>query len=259
MSGRAQGAVCGRGPGGSTVRAPGVAAARRTGATLVLHVRRHAQEGFWGLALLAGLVAAVLLAALGAEPGRWWRAVVAGELCITSFYFAAVQVLRERRDGTLLAGAVSPLRAGEYLWALVGALALLACAETGALVLVVQGAAVQWALLAGGVVMVSALYSLYGVGVVVGYRSISAFLMPSGLWTLVLGLPLAPLVGLPSGWWLWLHPLHPALVLVDAAVAPTPPTGLGAAAVVGCAWVLLAAGLASRRLDGVLHEPGAQS
>lgn len=240
-------------------RAAWTSSAWRSAATLRLHMRRHFQEGFWLVALLAGLIGAAFLLAVGAEPGQWWRAVVLGELCITSFYFAAVQVLRERGDGTLAARAVSPLRTGEYLGTLAGALALIACAEIGALVLVVHGPAGQWALLGAGVVMISVIYSLYGVCVVVGYRSVSAFLMPSGAWTLVLGLPLAPLLGLPGGWWLWLHPLYPALVLVDAAFTADSPIRLVAAVALGCLWVLLAARIASSRLESVLRPCGAVS
>ncbi|SYZ32926.1 Fluoroquinolones export permease protein Rv2687c/MT2761 [Propionibacterium australiense] len=224
------------------------AAMRRGAATLLLDLRRQAQEGFWLVALLAGLIVAALLGALATDLHRWWPMIVLGELTITSFYFAAVQVLRERNEGTLCARAVSPLGAGEYLAALVASLTLLALAEVGVLVLVVHGPALAWAALAAGVVLVSCIYVLYGVVAVAGYESIGAFLLPSGVWTLVLGLPLLPLLGAPGGWWLWLHPLQPAIVLIQVAFGAEPPSASVPCVALGAAWCAGLVALARRRL-----------
>ena len=95
---------------------------RRTAATLVLDLRRQAAEGYWFVALLASLTVGAVLLALAGDPRRWWPVVVLAELSITSFYFAAVQVLRERGEGTLAARALTPLGPGEYLTALTASL-----------------------------------------------------------------------------------------------------------------------------------------
>ena len=128
------------GAGAGRAAACGRAAVRRTAATLVLDLRRQAAEGYWFVALLAGLMVGGGLLALAGDPRRWWPVVVLAELSITSFYFAAVQVLRERGEGTLAARALTPLGPGEYLAALAASLCPLALAEVGALVLAALGA-----------------------------------------------------------------------------------------------------------------------
>ena len=215
------------------------AAIRRTAVTFVLDLRRQAAAGYWFVALLAGLAVGAVLLALTGDPLRWWPVVVLSELTITSFYFAAVQVLRERGEGILAAQAITPLGPGEYLTALAGSLCLLALAEVGALVLVAHGAAVRWPVLAIGVVLVSSLYVLYGVIVVVGYETIGAFLLPSGVWTLILGVPLLPLLGVPDGWWLWCHPLQPAVVLIEIAFGARPAGAAVPCVLLGATWCAL--------------------
>lgn len=215
------------------------ATARRTAATLVLDLRRQAAAGYWFVALLAGLTVGAVLLSLAGDPLRWWPLVVLSELSITSFYFAAVQVLRERGEGILAAQAITPLGPGEYLTALAGSLCLLALAEVGALVLVAHGAAVRWPVLAIGVVLVSSLYVLYGVIVVVGYETIGAFLLPSGVWTLILGVPLLPLLGVLDGWWLWCHPLQPAVVLIEIAFGARPAGAAVPCVLLGATWCAL--------------------
>ena len=215
------------------------AAARRTAVTFVLNLRRQAAAGYWFVALLAGLAVGAVLLALTGDPLRWWPVVVLSELTITSFYFAAVQVLRERGEGILTAQAITPLGPGEYLTALAGSLCLLALAEVGALVLVAHGAAVRWPVLAIGVVLVSSLYVLYGVIVVVGYETIGAFLLPSGVWTLILGVPLLPLLGVLDGWWLWCHPLQPVVVLIEIAFGARPAGAAVPCVLLGATWCAL--------------------
>lgn len=215
------------------------AGARRAAVTFVLDLRRQAAAGYWFVALLAGLAVGAVLLALTGDPLRWWPVVVLSELTITSFYFAAVQVLRERGEGILAAQAITPLGPGEYLTALAGSLCLLALPEVGALVLVAHGAAVRWPVLAIGVVLVSSLYVLYGVIVVVGYETIGAFLLPSGVWTLILGVPLLPLLGVPDGWWLWCHPLQPAVVLIEIAFGARPAGAAVPCVLLGAAWCAL--------------------
>jgi len=234
------------------------AAMRRGAATLVLDLRRHAQEGFWLVALLTGLTVAALLSPRAADLVRWWPVIVLGELTITSFYFAAVQVLQERNEGTLAARAVSPLRAWEYLTALVVSLALLSLAEVTVLVLALHGPLALWPALAVGVGLVSCVYTLYGVVAVAGYESIGAFLLPSGAWTLVLSLPLLPLIGGPGGWWLWLHPLQPAVVLIDVAFGAAPSSAAAPCLPLGAAWCAGLGGLARHRLRRAVTPAGAR-
>lgn len=232
-------------------------ALRRTVATLGLNLGRQARSGFWLVALIAGALAAALVRALPRPegPGQWWPVVILGELAVTGFYFAAVHVLLEHGEGTLVARAVTPMRGGEYLAALAASLVLLALVESAVLVLIGRGTQMQWAPFLTGVAFLAGLEVLYGVIAVAGHDSMSGFLLPSGVWTLVLIIPAAPLVGL-QGWWLWLHPLQGAFTLVQIGFDQAPAWEAAPAVVASGAWACAALLVARRRLTGMITRGG---
>lgn len=232
-------------------------ALRRTVATLGLNLGRQARSGFWLVALIAGALVAALVRALPRPegPGQWWPVVILGELAVTGFYFAAVHVLLEHDEGTLVARAVTPMRGGEYLAALVASLVLLALVESAVLVLIGRGTQMQWGPFLTGVACLAGLEVLYGVIAVAGYDSMSGFLLPSGVWTLVLIIPVAPLVGL-QGWWLWLHPLQGAFTLVQIGFDQAPAWEAAPAVAASGAWACGGLLVARRRLTGMITRGG---
>ena len=232
-------------------------ALRRIGATARLNLGRHARSGFWLVALMVGALVAGLVRALSRTegPGQWWPVLILGELVITGFYFAAVHVLLEHEEGTLAARAVTPMRGGEYLAALAASLVLLALVESAVLVLIGRGTQMQWAPFLTGVAFLAGLEVLYGVIAVAGHDSMSGFLLPSGVWTLVLIIPAAPLVGL-QGWWLWLHPLQGAFTLVQIGFDQAPAWEAAPAVVASGAWACAALLVARRRLTGMITRGG---
>ena len=232
-------------------------AIRRIGATARLNLGRQARSGFWLVALMVGALVAGLVRALPwtEGPGQWWPVLILGELVITGFYFAAVHVLLEHDEGTLVARAVTPMRGGEYLAALAASLVLLALVESAVLVLIGRGTQMQWAPFLTGVAFLAGLEVLYGVIAVAGHDSMSGFLLPSGVWTLVLIIPAAPLVGL-QGWWLWLHPLQGAFTLVQIGFDQAPAWEAAPAVVASGAWACAAPLVARRRLTGMITRGG---
>ena len=232
-------------------------ALRRTAATLGLNLGRQARSGFWLVALIAGALVAALVRALPRPegPGQWWPVLILGELAVTGFYFAAVHVLLEHDEGTLVARAVTPMRGGEYLAALAASLVLLALVESAVLVLIGRGTQMQWAPFLTGVACLAGLEVLYGVIAVAGYDSMSGFLLPSGVWTLVLIIPAAPLVGL-QGWWLWLHPLQGAFTLVQIGFDQAPAWEAAPAVAASGAWACGGLLVARRRLTGMITRGG---
>ena len=117
----------------------------------------------------------------------------------------------------------------------------------------------RWGRTALGAALVSCLYVLYGVIAVAGYETIGAFLLPSGLWTLALDVPLLPLLGVPGGWWLWCHPLQPAVVLIEAAFGARPVGAVAPCALLGTIWCALLALAARARLVRAVTAKGAVS
>ncbi|WP_136192752.1 hypothetical protein [Actinomyces procaprae] len=234
-------------------------AVERTAATLLLDLRRQAVGGYWLVAVLVGAVVAGMVRGSGIEPTRWWPILLLGELTVTCFYFAAVQVLAERGEGVLTARALTPAREEEYLTALIVSLGALAVVESAVLVAVAGDLPRHWPALIAGVLVLAACEVLYGVIAVSGYDTVAAFLLPSGLWTVVFIVPVLPLVGLGGGWWLWLHPLQPAVVLVQVAFDRAPAVLAAPAVVVGALWAAVGMAVARRLLHAMSIEAGEES
>lgn len=230
---------------------------RRTVATLGLNLERQAHGGFWLVALVVSTLVAALVRALPRlqETSQWWPVLILGELTVTGFYFAAVHVLLEHGEGTLVARAVTPARGEEYLVALTASLVPLALVECAALVLLGYRPGARWCPLLTGVACLVGLEVLYGVIAVAGYDAMGDFLLPSGVWTLVLIVPVAPLVGL-QGWWLWLHPLQGAFTLVRLGFDQAPAWEAAPALAASGAWAYGGLLVARRRLRGMITRAG---
>ncbi len=194
---------------------------RRFSITLQYEFQLQARNGFYAAAGFVLLSIALLLSQVPLTGLEWLLPpLLLNNLFINCFYFVAGLLLLERAEGSLLAGAVSPLRADEYLAARVCSLTLLALAESLVLVLLFAGPPQSWWALLAGLSSASIALTLAGIVLIAGYRSINEFLMPSLLMVVVLG---APLLAAFARWQhplFYLHPLQPALLLTQAAFAP---------------------------------------
>lgn len=191
--------------------------------TLRCDARLQFRNGFY---YVSAFVAAVFVLGLRQLPqvdwARWWPPILLENLVINAFYFMAGLVLLEKGEGTLEAQIVTPLRSGEYLASKVLSLGLLSCLESFAIVVLVSGLGFNWPLLAASVLMLIALFALYGFFVVARYDSITEFILPSAAWTMGLSLPLLYYFDVWRSWVMFLHPLQAPLVLMQAAFEPVP-------------------------------------
>ncbi|MDE3000630.1 MAG: ABC transporter permease [Gemmatimonadota bacterium] len=158
-------------------------------------------------------------------------------LYVTTFYFISGLVLIEKSEGTLSALAATPLRDAEYLLSKVITLTVLAIVESLLIVVVVLGIRGNWVPLLSGAFALGAIYSLAGFIVVVRYRSINAFLIPSVLYVIALLLPLLSHFGLANRLIFLLHPMEPAMELMRAAYLPTGVWEMVYAAAGAAAWM----------------------
>lgn len=193
------------------------------------------RNGFYAATAVVGGFWALLLLQASALDLRWLLPpLLLGNLLIGTFYFIAAQVLLERAEATLAAQAVTPLRVGEYLLSKVLTLSALALAETLVLTPLLAGWRFSLGPLLAGALLGGAIYCLCGVLAVLRFRSISEFLLPSGLCVALLWLPLLAYATEWRPWPLLLHPLSPPLALLEAAFVPAPPArllyGLGGSA-----------------------------
>lgn len=212
----------------------------RLGATVALDARRQRAEGFYAAALVVATMFGVALQFIdGVDWARWWPPLLMGNLVVTGFYFMAGLVLLEKREGTLEAQVVTPLRPVEYLAAKIASLGLLCWLEASVLVVIVSGPRLSWLPFTLGVALLAAQYMLYGFVVVSRYDSITDFLLPSAVWTLLFSLPDLGWFGAVNPIWLLWHPLQPALWLIGAAWTPMAPWQWVYALGYGALWVVV--------------------
>ncbi len=199
---------------------------KRFAASLLCDIRLQLRNGFYAASVFVTVVWAAVFSQLPRfDASGVWAGMVAGNLFITTFYFIGGLVLLERDEGSLAARSVTPLKPSEYLASKVLTLSALAAAENTVLTLLLAwlgflrfGTGLVFLIL--GIVLLSVILCLAGFAVIVRYRSINEFLMPSMLYVLALGLPLIDYFGLWRSPLFLLHPVQAALVLMRAAWEP---------------------------------------
>ncbi len=207
--------------------------------TAAWDVRLQLRNGFY---YAAGIMVLFWIVLLRLVPEHILRPLmpplVLGNLIINTFYFVGGLVLLEKREGTLQAQVVTPLRTWEYLTAKVATLTLLSLAENLLVVLALFGLGVDLLPVAAGIVTASALFTLAGLMAVARYDSINEYLLPSMLYITVFTVPLLAAF---TGWEIWplyLHPLQAPLVLLRAGFQPEPAGRLLYGVIYSLAWIV---------------------
>ena len=193
----------------------------RLASVMALDTRLQFRNGFYYAAGFVALYCIVGLNWFGRANLAWLLPpLIFSNLMINTFYFFAGLVLLEKREGTLEAQVVTPLRTWEYLTSKLATLIAIAVVENLAIVALTFGIELRIVPLIGGMIVAAAIYTLIGFAVVARYDSINEYLFPSFVFTLLLSLPLLPYFGLVSGWWTYLHPMQAPLVLMQSAFVP---------------------------------------
>ncbi len=214
---------------------------KRLLATMRWDVQLQWRNGFYFVSAFVAVGLILLLRQLPeVDWTRWWPAIILENLVINAFYFMAGLLLLEKGEGTLEAQIVTPLRPWEYLTSKVLTLGGLSLLETLAVVVAVSGFGFNWALLVSGLLLLIALYGLYGFIVVIRYDSIAEFILPSVAWTMGLSLPLLYYFDLWRSWLMFLHLLQAPLLLMQAAFESLPPWQIAYGAAYSLVWIGLA-------------------
>ncbi len=184
-------------------------------------MRLQYRNGFYYAALFVAVIWIVIMLQFPKEIMRFQLPVlILSNLLITTFYFVSGLVLLEKREGTLSAQVVTPLRPKEYLASKIISLSLLALAEAFALVIFGFGLDVDLVLLFGGLAFTATQFILFGFITVVRYDSINEYLFPSFLYTMLLVPPFLAYYDVFNHWLIYLHPLQAPLLLTKAAFLP---------------------------------------
>ncbi|MBN1260560.1 MAG: ABC transporter permease [Anaerolineae bacterium] len=220
---------------------------KRLLSTLQLDIRLQLRNGLY---YASGFVAVAFVVVLKQFPAldlnRLWPAIILENLVLNAYYFMGGLVLLEKGEGTLEVQITTPLRTEEYLLSKVLTLGALSLAETLVLVVLVQGLRFAWLPLIAGILLMVALYALYGFVIVSRYDSINEWLLPSALWTLGFSLPLISYFDLWQSWIFYLHPLQAPMTLIQAAFETVAGWQLVYALLYGALWVGVVAWLSRR-------------
>lgn len=184
-------------------------------------VRLQIRNGFY---YAAGFVAVywMLLLLWPSDQELVWilPVLIFTNLMINTFYFFSGLVLLEKREGTLEAQIVTPLRTWEYLGSKLVTLTALGVIENLVITVVSYGMDFLIVPLVVGMVLAAMIYCLVGFAFVARYDSINEFLMPSMVAFVAFVVPLLPYFGYFEGWWHYLHPMMGPLLLMKAAFQP---------------------------------------
>jgi hypothetical protein len=218
----------------------------------------QARNGFyWASGFVVVVIGTLLLllpAAARSDPAGWVPAILAVNLQITTFFFAAGLVLLERDEGTLVALAVSPLSAGAHLAARTISLTVLATIETVAVVLVGFGSIGSWPLILIGTAALGLVYTCCGVAIATRYGSLNALLLPASIFVSLLLLPLLPHFGLAPRQLFLIHPVEPALSMIRAGYGVGDYREIVFGIVGSVAWGTAAFAWGQHRLDRLMRD-----
>lgn len=135
-----------------------------------------------------------------ASQTNFYRAIPVLLLLVTggtTLLYVAALILFEKDEGTLNGLIVSPLRTWEYLTSKVITLTVLALLESLIMVgLVTRLQGFNILLLVFGILAIGVIYTLIGVVMIVRYRSITDFIVPVAVISLILQLPFLHFLGL---------------------------------------------------------------
>jgi fluoroquinolone transport system permease protein len=188
----------------------------RLAATLQTDVRVQLRNGFY---LATAFVVACSIALLRWLPNDiaslLLPVVLLENILINTFYFVSALMLLERREGTLSAQSITPLRGDEYLASKVITLTALSLVESLLIATAVAGFDGRLLMMALGITHAAILFCLSGVALIVRYESINEFIMPSVLYTAVLSLPILGYFGVGAREWYLLHPIQGSLELMQ--------------------------------------------
>ncbi len=223
----------------------------RSAARLVARVQWRSRFPHLYFAAAAVGVVALRLAIPTELLPRFAPALLLGEITGIAPVLAAANVFLARGEGSSEALAVSPLRPGEYVLALVGVTAALATASGVLLYGGLLGLGSGFWLALPSMFLCGALCGALGVGLSTAFDEFTRFLLGAVPLIVLLGVPMLAGFGLvPWAAVAWL-PTTPAMLGFG---------GTGAAAWLAVPWLGAWAGLAlwwaRHRFEARIHEPG---
>lgn len=226
---------------------------------LWMDITLQARNGFYYAVVVTIVLPVAALSWLDESVLQWaLPAILFGTYLINGMLFMAGLVLLERGEGTLQALAISPLPTHQYVAAKMGSLCLLSLAESILIALLLGVPVLNIFALALGIVVATSMLAALGLMLAVRYGSINELLMPAVAWGMLTQWPLLPYFNIGDDWYAWLHPLYPALVLIESGLLPVPAWETWLATALGLLAIAFSGYLATRSMRGLLTDGTSQ-
>lgn len=210
----------------------------RLASTVRWDIQLQFRNGFYYASAFVAIISVLIM---GQFPNANWGfilpVILFENLLINTFYFIAGLVLLEKGEGTLEGLIVSPLRKWEYLASKIITLTLLSILESLAVTLIIFGFGLNWLTYLLGVVIVCAMFALFGFSFVARYDSINSFLFPSVVMTTLLSLPLISYLALWDSPLMLLHPFQAPMLLLKGGFTPIPTWQFVYGTLYGVLWI----------------------
>ena len=171
-------------------------------------------------------------------------AIALADLAISCSFLVGLMSLTERDEGSLVALAVTPMSKWAYLISKTMSISVISTFQMIFLVLLVYDGAVYLPFLFLGLFGIAAIATLLAFMIAAQYDTLFDFLLPVIAWGFVMSIPAG---GILFGWQpalLDLHPVRPALLLVEAAFDELPDARLYVGQAGTALWIVVAALLA---------------
>lgn len=187
---------------------------------LVWEFRLQKRYYFFVTAMIITVVWILLLITLNDEvKSRWLPVLIFADLSNIGLLFIAGCLYLERRQGTLYAIAITPVRRGQ--WLVLKLLSLSALTSACAVLIVgFSGVSVDWLQLLPAILVTAALFTLCGFLVALPFDDILNYFVLMALSLTVLGLPLFDYFDVYAHWLFWALPSQPVLNLLVAGFQP---------------------------------------
>ncbi len=140
---------------------------------------------------------------------------------ITGYIFAAVLLLFERNQNTLLALSVSPIKISAYLWSKGIVLSIVAWLVALAMTLAARGWDVQWLHFSFGILSSSLLFVFTGFAMTSGCTSLNGLIARSVPVFILFALPFLGVFQIVHSFIWFLIPSNPGVMLIKAAFYTT--------------------------------------
>jgi fluoroquinolone transport system permease protein len=172
------------------------------------------RSGYWTVYGVIGLLYIVILVNLPIDiRDEVAVALIFMDTSVLGLIFVGALVLLEKQQGVLSSMSVTPLNPDKYLFSKALSLTLLSSVVSSLIWIIPLWSFKAYGLILPGVIFSSVCFTLFGLGFSAGAGSFNQFIARIMLGSLILTLPLLPMIFIPGTGWLVFLPTNAALDL----------------------------------------------